>query len=433
MPDDYWSRSTRDAWFFGFLAFSTLSVAWLFWPYVYVLLFAAVTVVVSWPIYTWLRDRLGGRSMLASVLTSVGLALVVFLPLAWLAYLFGREVEAVVRQTTTWIRSGDAEAWLDERLTDAYAQPWVASLNDSGVLESVDLAGVVSSVQNTLLSVVQAAGSTLPGLVTTAVDVSIDAIIFVFAVVTLYIEGPRVGRVLKNLSPLDDDYEDRLFGVFREFSLNLVVGSLATAALQGLVAGVGFWIAGLDKVVFLGILTAVLSFVPVIGTTTVWLPVALVVGLSGSWGVALFIAAWSIAFTGTVDNVLRPLLMRGSTDIHALLVFLAVFGGMYWMGVAGILIGPVIVAFFLALYTIYVEDYLGVPPPPPPEPGSGWTAKLLRRLEGALGLRAGEAGPDGPSVADGQGDEGAPQARDPAGEASDVPADAPGGSPPTAS
>ena len=108
----------------------------------------------------------------------------------------------------------------------------------------------------------------------------------------------------------------------------------------------------------MGVATAVLSFVPLVGTLAVWVPVTLYVGVSiGAW--AAFVVAWSIVFTGTVDNLARPMFMRGSSNIHPLLVFLSMFGGLYWMGIPGVLVGPVIVAFFLALYTIYLHDFLG--------------------------------------------------------------------------
>ena len=84
--------------------------------------------------------------------------------------------------------------------------------------------------------------------------------------------------------------------------------------------------------------------------------------MTAGWAWAGFLIAWSVLFTGTVDNVVKPLFLRGSSDIHPLLIFLAVFGGMAWMQLPGILVGPVLVAFFLSLYTIYCEDYLGIPP-----------------------------------------------------------------------
>jgi predicted PurR-regulated permease PerM len=84
-----------------------------------------------------------------------------------------------------------------------------------------------------------------------------------------------------------------------------------------------------------------------------------------------------MAFTGSVDNVVKPLFLRGNTRIHPLLIFLAVFGGLSRFGVPGALVGPLIVAFFLAAYTIYQREYLGwVPPAEPPE--AGWIARARR-------------------------------------------------------
>ena len=205
---------------------------------------------------------------------------------------------------------------------------------------------------------------------------------------------------LKRLSPLADEYEDRLFAVFGEFSINMVVGSLATAGIQGVVAALGYWIVGVERVIFLGVATAVLSFIPLVGTLAVWVPVSLYVGVNMGWSWAVFVVVWSIVFTGTVDNLARPLFMRGSTDIHPLLVFLSVFGGMYWMGIPGVLVGPVIVAFFLALYTIYLNDFLGIEAQEEPEV-TGMMAKFKSLWE-----RAQDAIRSGPVVAEPEADTG---------------------------
>ena len=139
----------------------------------------------------------------------------------------------------------------------------------------------------------------------------------------------------------------------------------------------------MSREIFLGVLTAVLGFVPLVGAMVVWVPATLWVGFNIGWGWAAFVAIYSMAVTGTIDNLLRPFFMRGQTDIHPLLVFLAVFGGMYWMNIPGALVGPVIVAFFLALYTIYRRDFLGIPDPPKEESESTlarlrrWAARLM--------------------------------------------------------
>ncbi len=460
---EYWSQQVKDGWFFAILTASTVAVAVLFWPYVYVLLFAAVTVVVCWPVYAWLLKRLGGRALLASTLTTVLLALLVFVPLALVLYLFALEVQEVSQYAIELVKSGELERMIDEFLaelvipewieaflpqlpdltmadlgldggdtdaagetdtdvvTDAPPQVpdglaeatgavsqaaveaaghgWAGPAIDVGAREALEQAAAAAtepvaaergglgdqagerldellarlsvveddlfkSAQDATLSVLQFASGELPGIIQAAVDLSIDSVIYVFAVIVLFTRGEDVLQVLRRLSPLDDRYEERLFQVFREFSRNLVVGSIATAAIQGVVAGFGYAVAGLENVVFLAILTAIGSFVPVVGTVVVWIPVVIYLVVVGDWGYAIFLGTWSLVVVGTVDNVLKPLFMKGNTDIHPLLVFLAVFGGLYWMQLPGLLVGPVVVAFFLALYAIYTRDFLGVPADP---------------------------------------------------------------------
>ena len=282
------------------------------------------------------------------------------------------EITGAVQIAQQGVDGGAIQSWFDS--SSLWVQEWVQEAGEDsllpvwaveGISDAVSKEGwLVSQLQETAGTVLARVGgaltNSLPSVFSVLVNFSIDVVIYVFTVVTLYMEGPAMIVALKRLSPLADEYEDRLFAVFGEFSINMVVGSLATAAIQGVVAALGYWIVGVDRVIFLGVATGVLSFVPLVGTLAVWVPVSLYVGVNMGWSWALFVVVWSIVFTGTVDNLARPLFMRGSTDIHPLLVFLSVFGGMYWMGIPGVLVGPVIVAFFLALYTIYLNDYLGV-------------------------------------------------------------------------
>jgi predicted PurR-regulated permease PerM len=242
-----------------------------------------------------------------------------------------------------------------------YETPRVKGFLEDFVPAEFDLlTSVLGPIKDAVLLVLNTAGSLVPTLINIIATGAIDALIFLAAIVTFYMEGPRLLQVFANLSPMDDSYEGRLFDVFKEFATNLVLGSLATAVLQGIVASIGYLIVGVDGVIFFGLMTALFSFVPVVGTVLVWLPLSLAVGIDSGWMWGGFLIGWSVVFTGTVDNLVKPLFLRGSSNIHPLLIFLAVFGGLAWMHLPGILVGPVLVAFFLSLYTIYCEDYLGI-------------------------------------------------------------------------
>ena len=177
---------------------------------------------------------------------------------------------------------------------------------------------------------------------------------------TLLADGPTLLRALMNLLPVDPYHAARLFQAFQEISRNFVVGTIATAVVQGIVAGIGLWIAGIPHAALLAVAIGLSSLVPMLGTTFVWVPVCIGVGLSIGWWVAGFVALWNILVTGTVDNLLKPILLRGGADIHPTLVFLVVFGGIIWFGIPGLLIGPVVAAFFVALYHIHCEEFLGI-------------------------------------------------------------------------
>ncbi len=361
MTLDPWSQVTRDRWFFPALGLSTVSVAWLLWPYASVLLFAATFAVVTWPLFERVLALAGGRRLTAAVVTALMMALGVFVPLSLVIYLFAVEAIGLVQAATETVALGALEA----QVTAALAPGGPLDVIRPFLPPDLDLvATVVGPARSMALSLLQSVGQALPALLNAVVNGVINAVIFVATIISLYAEGPSLLRLLQRLSPLDDRYEARLFDVFREFAQNLVLGAVATAAIQGVIAAVGYEIAGAPRVLFFGTLTAVFSFFPLVGAMVIWVPLTAHVGAHHGWGWATFLALWSILFMGTADNVLKPLFMRGSSNLHPLLVFLAVFGGMAWMGLAGVFVGPVLMAFFAALFRIYETDYLGVPPPP---------------------------------------------------------------------
>ncbi len=378
VPYDPWSQTVKDRWFFGALALSTLSVLYLFSPFATALLFAAVVVVVTWPLYERVLVRVRGRKAIASLLTTLILGIVVFAPISGIVYLFVQQAISIAQTGIEFVQSGKLADWVGYVLALPESDAVPESIR-TWLPEDLDVAETVSGpLQDGALAVLDAARTFVPGLLSSTVNAGLSGLIFLFAVISLYMEGPRLLAVVKNLSPIDDAYEERLFDVFREFSNNMVMGALATAVAQGIVAGIGYHFAGVERVIFFGLLTTVFSLVPVIGAAMIYIPLTILTFTTQGpmWGG--FLLLWSLIVVSSVDNIVRPMFMRGTTNIHPLLIFLAVFGGMGWMGLPGALVGPVLVAFFLALYTIYVHDYLAREPDEAP-----LTGNLLASVEAA--------------------------------------------------
>jgi predicted PurR-regulated permease PerM len=371
---------TRELWFYAALLGSVVFVGWLLAPYASVLVLAVTLVVITWPIYAGFLVQVNGNRAIAAVGTFLLLALLVGGPVGWIMYRFAIEALGVVQSVIDGVQSGAWEAGLRSWL-DGVRTPGVNEWIGMWLPADSDLVSeALEPLRNATLSGLQAIAAGLPGMLNAVVGGGISAFVFVFATITLYMEGPGVLEVIENLSPVDDRYGRKLFHVFQEFSRTLVLGSLGIAAIQGGVASTGYAIAGADRALFFGILTGLMSFVPVLGTMVVWIPVAIEVAIHRGAGHAVFVVLWSIFVTGLVDNLLKPFVLRGSSGMHPLLVFLAVLGGLQLMGLPGVIIGPVGIAFFMALYRIYCEEFLGLPPPPTvPESPPGWRVRLAKR------------------------------------------------------
>jgi predicted PurR-regulated permease PerM len=351
-----WSPRARRRTFHIVLGLSALSVVWLMSPFLDVILFAGVVAVVCAPLHRGLTLRMRGRRHAAAVIVTFCLGIAVFVPFTLLGlwalaegYETGRDiVERLGRpETRNWILA----------TRDAYLGPLTEAL-EPVLPEDVDLVGTAVARAEALGSTLfQGATRSVPALLGGATNLTIDAVLFVFTVMALLADGPRMWNFIERIVPLEEAYQERLLAVFKEFANNLVVGGLATAAAMGLVAMVGYLIFGVPRAVFFGGLTAIASFVPAIGTALVAVPLSIWVAMMHGWQWGVGLALWSVVFTGTTDNLLRPLFMRGSSDMHPLLLFFAVFGGMYWLGLTGVLVGPVLVAVFLTLATLHEEAF----------------------------------------------------------------------------
>lgn len=166
-------------------------------------------------------------------------------------------------------------------------------------------------------------------------------------------DGPGMIHTVMRLSPLDDRYETELLTDFANVSRAVVIATLASAAAQGLLSGLGYYLAGFDSVVLLMLLTGMLAMVPFVGAAAVWLPAALWLYFVDERTVAaILLAIYGAAVVSSVDNLIKPLVLHGKSRLHPLLALLSVLGGVNALGPIGILVGPMSVAFLQTLLNI---------------------------------------------------------------------------------
>lgn len=137
----------------------------------------------------------------------------------------------------------------------------------------------------------------------------------------------------------------------------------ATAVLQGALVGVAFRVTGLQHAVLWGAVAAVASVLPVVGGSLVWVPGALVLALDERFGAALALAAIGVVVISNIDNVVRPIIFRKVSNIHPLVTLVGCFAGVEYFGLAGVLLGPLALAYFFELVAAFNHDYTEVAPP----------------------------------------------------------------------
>ncbi|TWU01368.1 putative inner membrane protein [Neorhodopirellula pilleata] len=178
-------------------------------------------------------------------------------------------------------------------------------------------------------------------------------VILVIAVYFFLIDGPAMITTLMRLSPMDDAYEHQLLMEFDRTSRAVVLASVLSAVVQGILATIGFWIAGFDQIILLLFLTSLMALVPFLGAASVWVPCALWLAIVEQRMIpAVLLAIWGAAVVSSIDNVIKVFVLHGRSQLHPLFALLSVIGGVSVFGPIGILVGPMVVVFLQTLLEI---------------------------------------------------------------------------------
>ncbi len=164
------------------------------------------------------------------------------------------------------------------------------------------------------------------------------------------LDGPKMIETFKGLSPIDDEHEQELVAEFARVSRAVVLATLISALVQGLLAGIGFYFAGLDSVILLTVMSALLAMVPFVGAAAIWVPCCFYLYFfDHNLAAAIGLGVYGAAIISMADNVIKPYILHGQSNIHPLFALLSVLGGVAALGPIGIVIGPMVVAFLQTL------------------------------------------------------------------------------------
>lgn len=240
----------------------------------------------------------------------------------------------------------------------ALGGPWMLTLRELANPSAAELrrwsaqAAVMTS--DWLAAIGGATGSVMTRLL-------MGLLVFVFAVFFWFAEGPQIIRSLMQLSPLEEKYVAELLREFEVLVRAVVAGSLISAVVQALLAGIGYWLAGMESVFLLVAATALMGMVPFVGASLVWVPagVWLMAG-EGRFTAGLFLLCWGAFVVSTIDNLIRPWVLLEKASLHPLAALIGVLGGAQALGPAGVFVGPLVVAFVQTLLLLLHRELADV-------------------------------------------------------------------------
>lgn len=305
-------------------------------PFLAVVTWAAALAIIAQPLHARLTSRMRPT---AAALISLGLVTVILVaPAIFLSQKLFAELSASLQILGTDMSSESLHAKLHQYPTIASVVGWAETRLD-----------LEEQIRSAAGGVAGRMSSWVSGSVWLVTQLAVTFLVLFY----FLRDGTTLLMFLRRFIPLSTTETDEIFDRIAETVNASLYRNLLVKFIQGFLGGVMFWILGLPAPVLFGAGMALFAVLPIMGTALIWAPAAIFLALSGSWIKALILALWGGLVVGLIDNVLYPVLVASELRFHPLAVFFAVFGGLIAFGIAGVVLGPVILAITAALLEVW--------------------------------------------------------------------------------
>jgi predicted PurR-regulated permease PerM len=318
------------------------------------ILLAGIFSALANPLYRRFERWFAGRRAIASVVTLLLLVTGILLPLAGLLGMVTAQAIEVGESVKPWV---EKQLTRPGGLSDLLASvPFYDRIqpHEKAILEKAgEMVGIVSKFLVDRLS----------SVTVMTIQFLFTVFILLYSMFFFLMDGDKLLRKILFYLPLEDADERRLLEKFTKVTRATLKGTVVVGVLQGGLAGLAFFAVGIQGAVFWGTIMVVLSVIPAIGTALVWVPAAIVLAAGGHIIKAVVLAVFCAVVVGSVDNLVRPLLVGRDTQMHELLILFGTLGGIFMFGVVGFIVGPIVAALFTTIWEIYGVVFSDVLPP----------------------------------------------------------------------
>ncbi|MBI4689692.1 MAG: AI-2E family transporter [Nitrospirae bacterium] len=313
-------------------------------PFLVALAWAVVFTIVFYPVFRFI-SRYVKYGAIASLLTTLLILLIIVGPFFSLSLVLLDEVR-------------DTAAKIDTERVDSIRNIFASSkivrmieeVRSFLGMETVDIGELVLENLRRLGSKLAANLSLWASSIT---DIFVDFILMIFAVFFFLKDGPDFLSKIRNYLPFSESHKDRLGSQVKDMIISTVYGGVMVAIIQGILGGIAFLVLGVGSPVLWGTSMAIMSFLPLLGTSVIWGPAAAYLFLTGDYKEGIGLLLFGLLVIGMVDNILKPLIISGRTRMPTLLIFFSVIGGIKLFGFIGFIMGPLVLALFVSVFEIF--------------------------------------------------------------------------------
>ena len=294
---------------------------------------------IAHPLYHPIKRRIRGENF-STIVFCLLLIIILAVPLIWFLPTFAKEI----LNTYLYIQKMDVSSAIGKLL---------------GSFFSADVATAVAAQVNLMIiNFFNFAVKSFGAIFADLPNLLLKFAIFIFTFYFVTKDFDKIKKYLSELSPLSKSTEEKFAQEFRNITNSVMLGQVLVGIIQGLTLGLGLWILGVPKVLFLTILTMITSIIPVLGSWIVWIPVSLYLIVTGNLVNGTILFFYGLLFVGTIDNILRSYFVSKHSNLNIFVAIVGVIGGLYSFGIIGLILGPLILAYLLIIIEFYREGKL---------------------------------------------------------------------------
>jgi predicted PurR-regulated permease PerM len=314
---------------------------------------ALVLFFTTKPLFHLLSRAFFGRKALASAATCIILMLLIIIPLFALLSIIASQALEFSTMATRGLQSGEFWAWVTVKI-DALKN-YLIHLNIPLPPEQIKLDQIIRTV---VTSASQFIYTNSIELIKGFTYFFFDLVLVLFIAFFMFLQGDAFIAELLRLSPLSPAHNQEILRETETTIKATLWGTVIVAFVQGILGGVGFLIFGLPQPAFWGTVMIPASVIPLVGSAIIWAPAAVYLIFTGSVGSGIGLIIWGGVVVSVIDNVLKPIIVKGSGSTPSVFILFSILGGIGYFGMIGFILGPLILSFLLSLLRIYQKTIL---------------------------------------------------------------------------